>query len=216
MLLQLVFLFCSGMQSQGYISCCRTRQMRCIPVRTALKWECAGECSSGACSARALLLPPCTMAQPDRKIDRFVKGIRNSFTRRDSQPPPAATGNPPPPPTPAPSETLATPVRTFTATRSDCDMLTRMLQIPQKAKESRRMEILSSIRTVLDIAERVLDGCPIWGPKAAVASTSQVLKTMQACFSSPMQRMVYLRGWPDVAREHARHQRRRGGRTEDS
>jgi hypothetical protein len=167
-------------------------------------------------SARAVFLPPCTMARPDRKIDRFVKGIKNSFTRRDSQPPPAATGNSPPPPTPAPSETLATPVRTFTATRSDCDMLTRMLQMPRKAKESRRMETLSSIRTVLDIAERVLDGCPIWGPKAAVASTSQVLKTMQVCFSSSMQRMVYLRGWPDVAREHARHQRRRGGRTEDS
>jgi hypothetical protein len=51
-------------------------------------------------------------------------------------------------------------------------------------KESHRLETLSSIRTVLDIAEKVLDGCPIWGPKAAVAATSQALKSVQVRFLS--------------------------------
>jgi hypothetical protein len=48
-----------------------------------------------------------------------------------------------------------------------------------KNDESYRVETIASIRTVLDLSEKVLDGCPIWGPKAAVAAASQALKTVQ-------------------------------------
>jgi hypothetical protein len=45
--------------------------------------------------------------------------------------------------------------------------------------ESRRPEILSSIRTVLELADSVLDGCPIWGPKAAVSTAAKGITVMQ-------------------------------------
>jgi hypothetical protein len=44
---------------------------------------------------------------------------------------------------------------------------------------TRCTEVLTSVRTVLNIAEKVLDGCPIWGPKAAVAAASESLKVVQ-------------------------------------
>jgi hypothetical protein len=44
------------------------------------------------------------------------------------------------------------------------------------------VETLSCIRTVLRLAEKVLDGCPIWGPKAAVAVTEEGLKAVQVRF----------------------------------
>jgi hypothetical protein len=42
-----------------------------------------------------------------------------------------------------------------------------------------RIETLACIRTVLNLAEKALDGCPIWGPKAAVAATAEGLKAIQ-------------------------------------
>jgi hypothetical protein len=42
-----------------------------------------------------------------------------------------------------------------------------------------RSEIMGSLRTVLNLAEKCLDGCPIWGPKAAVAAVSENIETVQ-------------------------------------
>jgi hypothetical protein len=42
-----------------------------------------------------------------------------------------------------------------------------------------RPEILASIRTALNLAEKCLDGCPLWGPKAAVAAVSETIETVQ-------------------------------------
>jgi hypothetical protein len=41
------------------------------------------------------------------------------------------------------------------------------------------IETLACIRIVLNLAEKALDGCPIWGPKAAVAATAEALKAIQ-------------------------------------
>jgi hypothetical protein len=49
---------------------------------------------------------------------------------------------------------------------------------------------LASIRTVLDLAEKCLDGCPIWGPKAAVAAMSESLETVQVRTATSAQRSL--------------------------
>jgi hypothetical protein len=55
------------------------------------------------------------------------------------------------------------------------------------------VETLSCIRTVLRLAEKVLDGCPIWGPKAAIAVTEEGLKSVQVRFyGSPFQNAAHL------------------------
>jgi hypothetical protein len=48
-----------------------------------------------------------------------------------------------------------------------------------RENQETRSEILGSLRTVLNLAEKCLDGCPIWGPKAAVAAVSESIETVQ-------------------------------------
>jgi hypothetical protein len=38
---------------------------------------------------------------------------------------------------------------------------------------------LAIFRTLLNVAEKVVDGLPVWGPKAGVATASEVLKSIQ-------------------------------------
>jgi hypothetical protein len=40
---------------------------------------------------------------------------------------------------------------------------------------------IAIFRTLLNVAEKVLDGLPVWGPKAGVATASEVLKSIQVC-----------------------------------
>ena len=40
-------------------------------------------------------------------------------------------------------------------------------------------EVVSSVRSVLNVTEKALDGLPIYGPKAAVASVAEVLKSVE-------------------------------------
>jgi hypothetical protein len=54
----------------------------------------------------------------------------------------------------------------------------------------RRSEILASVRTVLNLAEKCLDGCPIWGPKAAVAAMSESIEIVQVRLVSSAQRLL--------------------------
>jgi hypothetical protein len=44
---------------------------------------------------------------------------------------------------------------------------------------TRCTEVLASIRTVLGVAEKVLEGCPISWPKAAVGAAAEGLKAVQ-------------------------------------
>jgi hypothetical protein len=39
--------------------------------------------------------------------------------------------------------------------------------------------IIASLRTILDIGEKGVDGLPVWGPKAAFGATSAVLKAIE-------------------------------------
>jgi hypothetical protein len=56
----------------------------------------------------------------------------------------------------------------------------RFIRCYQARKDNEtRSEILGSLRTVLNLAEKCLDGCPIWGPKAAVAAVSESIETVQ-------------------------------------
>jgi hypothetical protein len=49
---------------------------------------------------------------------------------------------------------------------------------------------LATIRTVLDLAEKCLDGCPIWGPKAAVAAVSESIELVQVRPSRSVQQCL--------------------------
>jgi hypothetical protein len=52
--------------------------------------------------------------------------------------------------------------------------------LASSAKEpSKSAKHIAAFRTVLNVAEKALDGLPIWGPKAAVAATAECLKTFQ-------------------------------------
>jgi hypothetical protein len=56
----------------------------------------------------------------------------------------------------------------------------RLIGCYQARKDNEtRSEIMGSLRTVLNLAEKCLDGCPIWGPKAAVAAVSESIETVQ-------------------------------------
>jgi hypothetical protein len=45
--------------------------------------------------------------------------------------------------------------------------------------EKRYPEVLATLQTVFDLADSVLDGCPIWGPKAAVSTAAKGIKALQ-------------------------------------
>jgi hypothetical protein len=93
------------------------------------------------------------MSDPARKRDRFLKLLG----RKD------------PSTAPSPSALQATPTVAAAPSASGTNTGTRCT------------EVLASIRTVLNVAEKVLDGCPIWGPKAAVAAAAESLKAIQVC-----------------------------------
>jgi hypothetical protein len=49
----------------------------------------------------------------------------------------------------------------------------------QSALQSNTIKGIAIFRTLLNLSEKVLDGLPIWGPKAGVAAVSEVLKAVQ-------------------------------------
>jgi hypothetical protein len=44
-----------------------------------------------------------------------------------------------------------------------------------------RLEIIASMRTVLNVLEKVVDGVPVPGAKAAAGAASETLKALQVC-----------------------------------
>lgn len=47
---------------------------------------------------------------------------------------------------------------------------------PKKASKDRAGTARGILISVLDVAESIVDGCPIWGPKAAIGATLKVLR----------------------------------------
>jgi hypothetical protein len=62
-----------------------------------------------------------------------------------------------------------------------CEPRNTHISRQDRGDESRRVATLASIRTLLELANNVLDGCQIWGPKAAVGAAVQVVKALQVC-----------------------------------
>jgi hypothetical protein len=50
------------------------------------------------------------------------------------------------------------------------------------SKQASALKVIAIFRTLLNVSEKVLDGLPIWGPRAAVATASEVLKSIQVCY----------------------------------
>jgi hypothetical protein len=138
------------------------------------------------------------MAQPDRKRDRFKNKLGKLFALVGDDNTPGTTASAARTTSRASVSTPSTPVR-----RAMLAVKGRTLICVSQAlknEESSRVETIASIRTVLDLSEKVLDGCPIWGPKAAVAAASQALKTVQVSI------FVFLCNYltPMLARRHSR------------
>jgi hypothetical protein len=117
------------------------------------------------------------MTQPDRKRDRFKNKLGKLLGRVGDDNTPGTTAS------------AARTISRASVSAPSAQVRTVMLAVKGrtlicvsqalKNEDSSRVETIASIRTVLDLSEKVLDGCPIWGPKAAVAAASQALKTVQ-------------------------------------
>jgi hypothetical protein len=55
--------------------------------------------------------------------------------------------------------------------------------INQESDDSNSVRTIALFRTLLNVSEKVLDGLPIWGPKAAVSAASEVLRAFQVSSS---------------------------------
>jgi hypothetical protein len=93
------------------------------------------------------------MSDPVRKRDRFLKLLG----RKD--------------PSTAPSPSALQATHTVAAAPSASGTNTG----------TRCTEVLASIRTVLNVAEKALEACPISWPKAAVGAAAESLKAVQVC-----------------------------------
>jgi hypothetical protein len=80
---------------------------------------------------------------------------------------------------------------------------------------TRCTEVLASIRTVLNVAEKVLEGCPISWPKAAVGAAAESLKAVQVRVLSVLRVYVTDCG-TDIRGERGGYHRCRRGGAEDS
>jgi hypothetical protein len=117
-------------------------------------------------------------SQPTRKRGKLAR----LFSRNSGQTTPTISREPPSAPsTPTSMPTESAAVRTSRSLgKSSAHTLHMQANNADTSKlESRRPEILSSIRTVLELADSVLDGCPIWGPKAAVSTAAKGITVMQ-------------------------------------
>jgi hypothetical protein len=59
------------------------------------------------------------------------------------------------------------------------------LQTIQQARRwwrDHRGDILASVEKVLNIAEKGLDGLPVYGPKAAIAVAAEAMRALRVCF----------------------------------
>jgi hypothetical protein len=72
-----------------------------------------------------------------------------------------------PPAAPSPSAVTSTAAVAPSASRTDT--------------ATRCTQVLASIRTVLNVAEKALEACPISWPKAAVGAAAESLKAIQVC-----------------------------------
>jgi hypothetical protein len=123
------------------------------------------------------------MSQPTRKRDKLAR----LFSRKSDQTTPKISREAPSAPSTSasvPTESAAVRTSRSLGKSSSHTLHVQANNADTSKLESRRPEILSSIRTVLELADSVLDGCPIWGPKAAVSTAAKGVTAMQVLTSS--------------------------------
>lgn len=80
----------------------------------------------------------------------------------------ATSVDPPAPPTTTPSQTSPPVISPPTP--------------PAEKPSSRHLEEgFSSALKILDLVDKCLDGCPIWGPKAAISAAAETIRNFQVC-----------------------------------
>jgi hypothetical protein len=118
------------------------------------------------------------MSQPTRKRDKLAR----LFSRNSGQTTPKISREAPSAPSTSasvPTESAAGRTSRSLGKSSSHTLHIQANDVDTRKLESRRPEILASVRTVLELADSVLDGCPIWGPKAAVSTAAKGITVMQ-------------------------------------